>query len=80
MSITSFYKAYSFNVNILFIAIQTSYSVEKAFSAVSQHLGKQKLRMEIVNCGYLRLNITNIQPDLVKDNMTSSGSPINGKP
>ena len=40
----------------------------------------QKLRFDIVNCGDFRLNITNIQPDLVKDNMTSSGSPINGKP
>ena len=40
----------------------------------------QKLRLDIVNCGDLRLNITNIQPDLVKDNMTSSGSPSNGKP
>ena len=40
----------------------------------------QKLRLDIVNCVDIRLNITNIQPDLVKDNMTSSGSPINGKP
>ena len=74
------FKRHIFKANILFIAFQTSYLVEKAFSAVSQHLGKQKLRMEIVNCGDLRLNITNIQPDLSKDNMTSSDSPSNGKP
>ena len=80
MSITLFQKAYIFKVNILFIAFQTSYLVEKAFSAVSQHHGKQKLRMEIVNCGDLRLNLTNIQTDLEKIVSRHQVHPAHGKP
>ena len=65
---------------ILLIAFQTSYLVEKAFSAASQYLGKQKLRMEIVNCGDLRLNLTNIQPDLEKIVSHHQVHPAHGKP
>ena len=66
-------------VRILLIAFPTSYLVEKGFSSVSQLLRKQRLRLDIVNRGDLRLNLTNIQPDLEKIVSRHQVHPAHGK-
>ena len=74
------YPALWEKVKILLIAFPTSYLVEKGFSSVSQLLGKQRLRLDIVNRGDLRLNLTNIQPDLEKIVSCHQVQPAHGKP
>ena len=74
------YPALWEKVKILLIAFPTSYLVEKGFSSVSQLLGKQRLRLDIVNRGDLRLNLTNIQPDLEKIVSRHQVHPAHGKP
>ena len=74
------YPALWEKVKILLIAFPTSYLVEKGFSSVSQLLGKQRLWLDIVNHGDLRLNLTNIQPDLEKIVSHHQVHPAHGKP
>ena len=57
-------------VKVLLIAFPASYLVENGFSSVSQLLGKQRLR----------LNLTNIQPDLEKIVSRHQVHPAHGKP
>ena len=66
-------------VKILLIAFPTSYLVEKGFSAVSQLLGKQRQKIDIVHRGDLRLNLTNIEPDLDKIISRHQIHPAHGK-
>ena len=67
-------------VKILLIAFPTSYLVERGFSAVSQLLGKQRQSLDIVNRGDLRLNLTNIEPDMEKILSQRQIHPSHGKP
>ena len=61
-------------------AFPTSYLAEKGFSSVSKLLGKQRLRLDIVNRGDLRLNLTNNQPDPEKIVSHHQVHPAHGKP
>ena len=67
-------------VKILLIAFPTSYLVERGFSAVSQLLGKMRQKLDIVNRGDLRLNLTKIKPDLEKIISQHQVHPAHGKP
>ena len=66
-------------VKMLLIAFPSSYLVERGFSAVSQLLGKQRLKMDIVDRGDLRMNLTNIEPDLEKIVSRHQAHPAHGK-
>ena len=74
------YPALWGKVQDLLIAFPTSYLVERGGSAVAQLLGKQRLRLDIVNRGDLRLNLTNIEPDLEKIISNHQAHPSHGKP
>lgn len=74
------YPALWEKVKILLIAFPTSYLVERGFSAVAQLLGKQRQRLDIVNRGDLRLNLTNIEPDLEMIIARHQAHPSHGKP
>ncbi|CAH1115533.1 unnamed protein product [Psylliodes chrysocephalus] len=49
-----------------FNAFPSSYLVEKGFSVVTNILIKQRNRLKINERGYLRLQLTNIEPNLAK--------------
>ena len=51
---------------LLVLALPTSYLVEIGFSAVDQLLTKQRNRLEISQCGDLRLLLTDMKPDVKK--------------
>ena len=74
------YPALWEKVKILLIAFPTSYLVERGFSAVAQLLGKQRQSLDIVKRGDLRLNLTNIEPDLDKIISQHQVHPAHGKP
>ena len=78
--IAHLYPALWDKVKILLIAFPSSYLVERGFSAVSQILGKQRLSLDIVNRGDLRLNLTKIEPDLEKIVSRHQAHPAHGKP
>ena len=49
---------------LLVLALPTSYRVERDFSAVVQLLTKQRNRLDISQCGDLRLLLTDMKPDV----------------
>ena len=49
---------------LLVLAFPTSYLVERGFSAVVQLLTKQINRLDISQCGDLRLLLTDMKPDV----------------
>ncbi|KAI6655480.1 Zinc finger MYM-type protein 6-like [Oopsacas minuta] len=49
---------------LLVLAFPTSYLVERGFSAVVQLLTKQRNRLDISQCGDLRLLLTDMKPDI----------------
>ena len=49
---------------LLVLAIPTSYLVERGFSAVVQLLTKERNRLDIAQCGDLRLLLTEMKPDV----------------
>ena len=49
---------------LLVLALPTSYLVERGFSAVVQLLTKQRNRLDISQCGDLRLLLTDMKPDV----------------
>ena len=49
---------------LLVLALPTSYLVETGFSAVVQLLTNQRNRIDICQCGDLRLLLTDIKPDV----------------
>ena len=57
----------------------SSYLVERGFSAVAQLIGKQRQSLDIDNRGDLRLNLTNIEPDLEKLISLHQVHPAHGK-
>ena len=49
---------------LLVLAFPTSYLIERGFSAVYRLLMKQRNRLDISQCGDLRLLITDMKPDV----------------
>ena len=52
------------DIKLFFIAFPTSYLVKRRFSAVSRLLTKQRNKLNITECGDLRLLLTNLHPDV----------------
>ena len=52
------------DIKLFFIAFLTSNLVERGFSAVSRLLTKQRNKLNITECGDLRLLLTNLHPDV----------------
>ncbi|XP_034274523.1 protein FAM200A-like [Pantherophis guttatus] len=53
-------------VKKLLVAFATSYLVEHGFSVVIQLLSKQRNRLQITECGDLRLLLSDLKPDIGK--------------
>ncbi|KAG8234800.1 hypothetical protein J437_LFUL006633 [Ladona fulva] len=66
MEVSDHYPALWMVVKKLHLAFPTSYLVERGFSAVIQLISKQRNRLQVCECGDLRLLLSDIKPDVGK--------------